>query len=182
MSVEQGEILKKLDELYYDGELDLKSKQEIVMAVINQYNKMKKNAPKPAPRDNSTYTQKQEQNPSPMPNTDFNVDRVEETYRENFGYDMMTEEEKRAFDERLRQQRENERRKHQQKEQEKTEREKLEEERRELRRKQFAERKKAMGIDQDEVIDFDDLIKQQEIIEKMNAEKQENVENFGMHM
>lgn len=182
LSVEQGEILKKLDELYYDGELDLKSKQEIVMAVINQYNKMKKNAPKPAPRDNSTYTQKQEQNPSPMPNTDFNVDRVEETYRENFGYDMMTEEEKRAFDERLRQQRENERRKHQQKEQEKTEREKLEGERRELRRKQFAERKKAMGIDQDEVIDFDDLIKQQEIIEKMNAEKQENVENFGMHM
>ena len=39
-----------------------------------------------------------------------------------------------------------------------------------------------MGIDQDEVIDFDDLIKQQEIIEKMNAETQENVENFGMHM
>lgn len=128
LSVEQGKILKELDELCYNGEIDLKSKHEFVMAVIHQYNKMKENAPKPAPIDSSAYTQKQEQNFSPMSTTNFDVDKIEEAYRKNFGYDMMSEEEKEIFEEKLRKQRKNKRKKHSQEEWEETEKEKTKEE------------------------------------------------------
>ena len=89
---------------------------------------MKENAPEPAPIDSSAYTQKQEQNFSPMSTTNFNVDKVEETYRKNFGYDMMNEEEKAIFEEKLRKQRKNKRKKHSQEEWEETEKEKTKEE------------------------------------------------------
>jgi len=63
LGIEQGQIIQQLKDLYYTGKLDPKSYGEMTLAVSNQYNEMKKNAPKPSTpiTDEEKY---QEKNPN----------------------------------------------------------------------------------------------------------------------
>jgi len=67
---------------------------------------------------------------------------------------------------------------------EETDKTKLEEQRRELRRKQFQERRKAMGLDFESDLDLDNLLRQQELIERQRIEMEaEEIEHHnGMRM
>ncbi|UKI26446.1 MAG: hypothetical protein L6V91_06565 [Bacilli bacterium] len=61
---EQGAINKQLEQLYYDGELDLKTYNSMKMEVLREYDSMVAKAPKPTQpptRDESSFTQQQEQ-------------------------------------------------------------------------------------------------------------------------
>lgn len=201
LSIEQGQVIQRLNELYFDGELDLKAKQDMVLEVIKEYEKMKKTAPKPIVRDESTYSQDKEKNPNAPQSPNNNSveqeetvaqplqrpyinqetkEQVEEMHKKKYGYDTMNETERRKFDDQY---------KAEQTEKSKTkvsspERKKLEEERRDLRRMQFADRMRKMGIDKEQVLDMDRLFEQQRIIEQMNLEQEnlEQTEDFGMHM
>ena len=178
LSKEQEQILQRLRDLHFAGEIDLKSYQKMQLEVTKEYQKMIKSAPKPNLGRTDDDNQR-ENNPIANPTTNAE----EQQYQHKYDYDgMMSEEEKEIFEERLRQQRESERKKHQQNEQEKTEKERLEEERRDLRRHQFGEKMRQMGIDEDQVLDMDELFRQQQIIEEMNREQEEIEQNHGMHM
>lgn len=178
LSKEQGQILQRLRDLHFAGEIDLKSYQKMQLEVTKEYQKMIKSAPKPNLGRTDDDNQR-ENNPIANPTTNAE----EQQYQHKYDYDgMMSEEEKEIFEERLRQQRESERKKHQQNEQEKPEKERLEEERRDLRRHQFGEKMRQMGIDKDQVLDMDELFRQQQIIEEMNREQEEIEQNHGMHM
>ncbi len=81
---EQGAINKELEQLYYDGELDLKTYNSMKMEVLREYDSMVAKAPKPTKsptRDESSFTQQQEQNPTPVQHPYINPDirkKVEE--------------------------------------------------------------------------------------------------------
>ena len=45
---EQGQIIQNLNDLYFNGEIDLKSKQKMATEVSKEYKKMIKYAPKPS--------------------------------------------------------------------------------------------------------------------------------------
>ena len=177
LSKEQGQILQRLRDLHFAGEIDLKSYEKMQLEVTKEYQKMRKSAPKPNLGRTGDDNQRENNPNAPTTNAE------EQQYQHKYDYDgMMSEEEKEIFEERLRQQRESERKKHQQNEQEKTEKERLEEERRDLRRHQFGEKMRQMGIDKDQVLDMDELFRQQQIIEKMNKEPEEVECHRRIHM
>lgn len=171
LSKEQGQVIQRLNDLYIEGELDLKSKQKMVMEVIKEYQKMIKSAPKPIQRN--ADADKQRENNHNAPSTNNN----EQQYQNKYGYSEMNEEERERFNAHYQTQTTSSKK-------ENPEKKKLEEERRELRRKQFGEKMRQMGIDKNEVLDMDELFRQQQIIEKMNREREEieQIENHGMHM
>lgn len=171
LSKEQGQVIQRLNDLYIEGELDLKSKQKMVMEVIKEYQKMIKSAPKPIQR-NADADKQRENNPN-APSTNNN----EQQYQNKYGYSEMNEEERERFNTHYQTQTTSSKK-------ENPEKKKLEEERRELRRKQFGEKMRQMGIDKNEVLDMDELFRQQQIIEKMNREREEieQIEDHGMHM
>lgn len=171
LSKEQGQVIQRLNDLWIDGEIDLKSKQKMVMEVIKEYQKMIKSAPKPIQRETEDDNQR-ENNPN-APSTNSN----EQQYQNKYGYSEMNEEERERFNARYQTQTTSNKK-------ENTEKKKLEEERRELRRKQFGERIKQMGIDREQMLDMDELFRQQQIIEEMNREREEieQIEDHGMHM
>lgn len=171
LSKEQGQVIQRLNDLYIEGELDLKSKQKMVMEVIKEYQKMIKSAPKPIQR-NADADKQRENNPN-APSTNNN----EQQYQNKYGYSEMNEEERERFNAHYQTQTTSSKK-------ENPEKKKLEEERRELRRKQFGEKMRQMGIDKNEVLDMDELFRQQQIIEKMNREREEieQIEDHGMHM
>ena len=171
LSKEQGQVIQRLNDLWLDGEIDLKSKQKMVMEVIKEYQKMIKSAPKPIQKKTEDDNQR-ENNPN-APSTNSN----EQQYQNKYGYSEMNEEERERFNARYQTQTTSNKK-------ENTEKKKLEEERRDLRRKQFGERMKQMGIDRDQMLDMDELFRQQQIIEEMNREREEieQIEDHGMHM
>lgn len=155
---EQGAINKQLEQLYYDGELDLKTYNSMKIEVLIEYDSMVAKAPKPTQqptRDESSFTQQQEQNPTPVQHPYINP-----TVRKKV-----------------------EERKSQTQDREMNDRKKLEEQRRELRRKQFEERARTMGLDLDQIVNLDSLFMQQEIIEQQAIEETEELEEHqGMMM
>ena len=150
---------EKLKKLYEDDNIDLTTYRELTMAVVIQYNEMQKNAPIQSTRDKSTFTQKEELDLTPVkpysPEKKQKVENKQSVFESND-----TEQQRRRKQE---------------------EKEKLEQQRRDLRRKQFAQRTKEMGIDRDTIINFDELERQQEMIDRINHE-QEIIEDHGMHM
>ena len=47
LSIEESQLKQKINELYSEGTIDLKTKQQMLLAIINQYNFMRTNASKP---------------------------------------------------------------------------------------------------------------------------------------
>jgi len=196
---EHGEIAKQIEELYLEGEIDLKTKQAMNLALVAEYKKMVANAPRPVkspphptsnPPSDDEFEQTQRQFPTsnsqqPQPNQQRTekVESFEEKARKKYGYyDDMSEEEKMEFDRKLEEQR---RRETTSKTPvAKTEKEKLEEQRRNLRRQQFGEKLHQMGIDREQVANLDEIFREQQRIEQMRIEQEEleNTEGFGMHM
>ena len=185
---EQGAIFKQLEQLYYDGELDLKTYNNMKMEILKEFDGMVAKAPKPVQppvRDNSEYTQQQEQNPTPVQHPYINQDvreQVEESeLRKKYGYDEMSPEEKERFDSNIK--RKFTKQPEKKKEQEPTDKTKLEEQRRELRRKQFEERARAMGLNLEQIANLDSIFMQQEMIEQQALEESEEIEHsHGMFM
>lgn len=154
---EQGQIVQSLNDLYFNGEIDLKSKQKMTIEVIKEYQKMIKDAPRPSL--DKTGADNQKENKPNVPNSNGK----EQQYRYKYGYDMMSEDEKEIFEERLRQQRE---------------KEKLEEER-ELNGYQFGEK---IETDKGKMFDMDELFREEQMIEEINREQEEIHQNHRRHM
>ena len=57
LSIEESQIKAKLNELYTDNKIDLRTRNGLQIAVINQYTSMRKNAPKPTIISGKTTTQ-----------------------------------------------------------------------------------------------------------------------------
>ena len=155
---EQGQIVQSLNDLYFNGEIDLRSKQKMTIEVIKEYQKMIKDAPRPS-LDKTGADNQRENNPNvSSPNDE------EQEYRHKYGYDMMSEDEKEIFEERLRQQRE-----------------KLEEER-DLNGYQFGEKIEQEETYKDRMFDMDELFREEQIIEEINREQEETHQNHRRHM
>lgn len=157
---EQGQIVQSLNDLYFNGEIDLRSKQKMTIEVIKEYQKMIKDAPRPSL--DKTGADNQKENKPNVPNSNDE----EQEYRHKYGYDMMSEDEKEIFEERLRQQRE---------------KEKLEEER-ELNGYQFGEKIEQEETYKDKMFDMDELFREEQIIEEINREQEEIHQNHRRHM
>jgi len=185
---EQGMINQQLQQLYQDGKLDVKTYQSMLIEVGKEYRKFIEKAPKPVDDKKTsqptTQTSTQPQDTTPKKDkerTPYISPEVREKveYRKRFGYDTMTDEEKREFDERL------DRDYAQQKKkvtpsQDKEKRE-LEEQRRELRRNQFRARAESMGLDEYGV-DLESIFREQEIIEQSRRSVEEVVERTGRRL
>ena len=170
LAQELGLNKRKLEQLFYDGKLDMKSYNKMTIAIINEYHQMQKSAPKPkttAPpsKDDDEFFQRQEQNPTPVP----------QPYRQEVKHHTEKKEVEHKSQSTSHQ--------HTEKSQD---RKKLEEERRDLRRKQFEERAKAMGIDTSKVANLDEIFRQQQMIEQQRLmqeqEEIEEIEHHGMSM
>ena len=196
LSVEESQIKAKLGELYTDGKIDLRTRNELQIAIVNQYASMRKNAPKPeqtSTRDDSTFeqgqAQSQTQQQTVQPKTEEQVDEFTSEFRKKHGYDTMPDGQKVEFDKRLEQERKKQQMQRQQnstkKNVEKSDaRKKLEDERRELRRRQFEERSRAMGLDIEQIANLYDLFMEQELSERQRIEMEsEEIEHHnGMGM
>lgn len=187
LSIEESKIKAKLNELFGDGKIDLRTKNELQIAVINQYRVMREKAPKPTQESTkqqgvSSSSDEYEQF-EVLDNTQLHpsVEQEKRKLREKYGYDDMSVAEKQDFDRKLAEYFSSKRRTPNV---EQTDREKLEAQRRDLRRKQFEERAKAMGLNNEQIIDLNNLFAQQEIIEQMGREGEqfEEVGEHGMHM
>lgn len=187
LSKERGSINQKLEELYYDGQLDSKTYISMKLAVYSIYEKMSKTAPKPtqsSARDESTFTQQQEQTQTPIQPSQVNTYTKEQTqedkFREKYGYYDMSPEGRERFNRKFTSQTDKK------KQTDPTDKSKLEEQRRDLRRKQFEERAKAMGIDTSKVANLDEIFRQQQMIEQQRLmqeqEQIEEIEHHGMSM
>lgn len=157
---EQGQIVQSLNDLYFNGEIDLKSKKKMTIEVIKEYQKMIKDAPRSS-LDKTDADNQRENNPNVSSSND-----EEQEYRHKYGYDMMSEDEKEIFEERLRQQRE---------------KEKLEEER-DLNGYQFGEKIEQGETYKDKMFDMDELFREEQIIEEINREREEIHQNHRRHM
>ncbi len=140
---EQGQIIQNLNDLYFNGEIDLKSKQKMATEVSKEYQKMIKSAPKPSL--NKTVVDNPRENKPNEPK--------EQEYRHKYGYDMMSEDEKKIFEEILGQQRDNEQ-------------EKIEQE----------------GTYKDKMFDMDELFREEQLMEEINREQEEIHQNHRRHM
>ena len=140
---EQGQIIQNLNDLYFNGEIDLKSKQKMATEVSKEYQKMIKSAPKPSL--NKTGADNPREN---KPN-----ESKEQEYCHKYGYDMMSEDEKKIFEEILGQQRDNEQ-------------EKIEQE----------------GTYKDKMFDMDELFREEQLMEEINREQEEIHQNHRRHM
>ena len=182
---EQGAINKQLEQLYYDGELDLKTYNSMKMEVLREYDSMVAKAPKPTQpptRDDSTFTQQQEQNPTPVQHPYINPDVREKVEERDLGKEKSPTPVQHPYinpDVRKKV----EQSKFHSQDQQPDEKKKLEEQRRELRRKQFEERARAMGLDLNQIANLDNLFMQQEMIEQQALEETEELEeHHGMMM
>lgn len=162
---EQGNINKRLDELYYDGQLDIKTWQSMKSEVGKEYEKLIAKAPTPHAKkeEEKINTSNPNQTPS-KPHT--SRETREEVVQSDMGKVEQTFTPPKP------------------KKTEETDKTKLEEQRRELRRKQFQERRKAMGLDFESDFDLDNLLRQQELIERQRIEMEaEEIEHHnGMRM
>ena len=140
---EQGQIIQNLNDLYFNGEIDLKSKQKMATEVSKEYQKMINSAPKPSL--NKTVVDNSRENKPNEPK--------EQEYRHKYGYDMMSEDEKKIFEEILGQQRDNEQ-------------EKIEQE----------------GTYKDKMFDMDELFREEQLREEINREQGEIHQNRRRHM
>ena len=140
---EQGQITQNLNDLYFNGEIDLKSKQKMATEVSKEYQKMIKSAPKTSL--NKTVVDNPRENKLNEPK--------EQEYRHKYGYDMMSEDEKKIFKEVLGQQRDNEQ-------------EKIEQE----------------GTYKDKMFDMDELFREEQLMEEINREQEEIHQNHRRHM
>lgn len=86
LSKEQGQVIQRLNDLWLDGEIDLKGKQKMVMEVIKEYQKMIKSAPKPI-QSKTEDDNRRENNPN-APSTNSN----EQQYQNKYGYSEMNRE------------------------------------------------------------------------------------------
>lgn len=167
---EQGAINKRLEELYYNGQLDLKTYQAMKNEIRIEFDKMVARAPKP-----TTFSTKD----------DFNFNQ-EEQIQTQVQHPYINKEvrkqveERERFDSIFQSQTKNQ----QVVKSDASDKEKLEEERRNLIRKQLEERAKSMGLDIEQIANLNSLFAQQEIIEQMGMEREqiEEVEDHGMHM
>lgn len=182
---EQGAINKQLEQLYYDGELDLKTYNSMKMEVLREYDSMVAKAPKPTQpptRDDSTFTQQQEQNPTPVQHPYINPDVREKVEGRDLDKEKSPTPVQHPYinpDVRKKV----EQSKFHSQDQQPDEKKKLEEQRRELRRKQFEERARAMGLDLNQVANLDNIFMQQEMIEQQALEETEELEEHrGMMM
>ncbi len=85
---EQRQLIQSLNDLYFNGEIDLGSKQKMIIEVMKEYQKMIKSAPRSGLNKTVDYNQR-ENNPD-VPS--FN--NIEQQYRHKYNYDMMNEKEK----------------------------------------------------------------------------------------
>ena len=154
---EQGQTIQGLNDLYFNGEIDLKSKQKMTIEVIKEYQRMIKDASRPSLDKTGADNQKENK-----PNV-ANSNGKEQQYRHKYGYDMMNEDEKKIFEEMLSQERE---------------KEKLEEGR-DLNRYQFEEKTET---DKGKMFDMDELFREEQIIEEINREQEEIHQNHRRHM
>ena len=182
---EQGAINKQLEQLYYDGELDLKTYNSMKMEVLKEYDSMVAKAPKPAQppvRDDSTFTQQQEQNPTPVQHPYINSDIRKKVEDRDLGREQIQTPVQHPYINSDVRKKVEQRKIHSQ-EPQSDEKKKLEEQRRELRRKQFEERARAMGLDLNQIANLDNLFMQQEMIEQQSIEETEELEeHHGMMM
>lgn len=187
---EQGNINKRLDELYYDGQLDIKTWQTMKTEVGKEYEKLIAKAPTPPARKEEEKIvggNQQQHTQQPLNRPYISQETIEQVearhFREKYGYYTdMTEDERVEFDHRL----ESffAEKKKTPKKTEEIDKTKLEEQRRELRRKQFQERKKAMGLGFESDLDLDNLLRQQELLDRQRIEMEtEEIEHHnGIHM
>ncbi len=75
LSIEESQIKAKLNELYTDDKIDLRTRNELQIAVVNQYASMRKNAPKPAIMSSKTVAQ------SPATENDGYEERAQEEHQ-----------------------------------------------------------------------------------------------------
>ncbi len=125
---EQGKINQQLDELYYDGKIDIKTWQTMKSEIGKEYDKMITSAPKPVNQaqsntQSSNVNKNNQQNPqgetTPISKEEI-VDKTEniperfasaydnvfdsklvESMREKYGYADMSEDEQERFDQKL---------------------------------------------------------------------------------
>lgn len=154
---EQGQTIQSLNDLYFNGEIDLKSKQKMTIEVIKEYQKMIKDAPRPSL--DKTGADNQRENKHNVPNSNGK----EQQYRHKYGYDMMSEDEKEIFEEMLSQERE---------------KEKLEEGG-DSNKYQFEEKTET---DKGKMFDMDELFREEQIIKEINREQEEIHQNHRRHM
>lgn len=162
---EQGNINKRLDELYYDGQLDIKTWQSMKSEVGKEYEKLIAKAPTPPAKKEEEKINTSNPNQTPS-KPHISRETREEVFQRDMGKVEQTFTPPKP------------------KKTEETDKTKLEEQRRELRRKQFQERRKAMGLDFESDLDLDNLLRQQELIERQRIEMEaEEVEHHnGMRM
>lgn len=154
---EQGQTIQGLNDLYFNGEIDLKSKQKMTIEVIKEYQKMIKDAPRPSLDKTGADNQRENK-----PNVS-NSNGKEQQYRHKYGYDMMSEDEKEIFEEMLSQERE---------------KEKLEEGG-DSNKYQFEEKTET---DKGKMFDMDELFREEQMIEEINREQEEIHQNHRRHM
>lgn len=112
--IEQGSIFRKIDELYDEGEIDLKTKQDIQNVIRSEYERMINNAPQVSVTNQKTNEESQNNNTeSAQENIDAIPEEFKEIYdmifnesviremREKYGYFEMSDEEKEFFDDKL---------------------------------------------------------------------------------
>lgn len=193
LSEERGSINKRLDELYHNNQLDVKTYNSMKLAVYQIYEQMSKKAPKPnlTSSTDPEFTQKEELTPYSSKKDEISVHHSEkkdrddleferEQMRKKYHYNDMTDSEKHRLDEQI----EDAIKKRKGKSNKVDPKEELEEQRKELRRKQFQERARTMGLDIEQIANLDNLFAEQQIIEQMKreSEQMEEVEDHGMHM
>lgn len=162
---EQGNINKRLDELYYDGQLDIKTWQSMKSEVGKEFEKLIAKAPTPPAKKEEEKINISNPNQTPS-KPHISRETREEVFQRDMGKVEQTFTPPKP------------------KKAEETDKTKLEEQRRELRRKQFQERRKAMGLDFESDLDLDNLLRQQELIERQRIEMEaEEIEHHnGMRM
>lgn len=190
---EQGEISAKIDELWMNGDIDPKTRAEMKMALVTEYNKMVAKAPKPSvsqPTPSQTtpstsadeFEQKQQQFPtsnSPQPQQEKQhqtekVESIDDEYRRKYNYDSMSDSEKIAFDRRLEEQKRKRRTTFSESDELKREKAKAMEQKR-----FYIDEQLRQEILND--LNFENIMREQQRL-AMEQEEMEEVEDRGMHM
>lgn len=107
---EEGYINKTLEGMYYEGQLDIRTYQEMKAAVRKEYESFIKTAPKSIQQESDVASQtiNPQQSNTPQPNTQTPtperveiIDPLDELRRKHGYFDMMSEAERMEFDEKI---------------------------------------------------------------------------------
>ena len=169
LSKECGSINRKLEQLFYNGDIDLRTYNLMKMAVLKEYETMIAKAPKPFTStisDSSNITNRQEESVAPIHHPYITPEVKEQVMKKDLNNQFNH--------------------KHRKTETKPTSRiddkKDLEKMKQELLRKQLEERAKAMGIDLEQIANLDNIFLQELLKNQISEESEEIGEHHGMMM